>query len=76
MNNQTLSHAIDVQHEIALLDNILTAMNKQPHMDFSFTDLSGANEMIYTIKNESLVYQIIKQIEMRKESLEKEFKEL
>ena len=36
MNNQTLSHAIDLTNEITVLDDILDAANNQPYLEFSF----------------------------------------
>jgi len=76
MDNQKLAHAIDVQHEIKVLNNISIAASKQPYLDFFFTDLNGKNDQIFTIKNEALVYEILRQIEDRKVDLKKEFEEL
>jgi len=76
MNNQTLSHAIDLTNEIAVLDDILDAANNQPYLEFSFFYSATGKNHTYAIKNEALVHQILVVIADRKIDLEKEFEKL
>ena len=76
MNNEKLDHAIEVHDEMAVLDDILSAANNQPYLEFSFFYSATGKNHTYTIKNEALIYEVLKLIRDQKERLEKVFQEL
>ena len=76
MDDQKMNRAIKLHDEIVLLRDILKAADMQPYLTFYFLSIPGRVDDNFTIKNEALVYEILRIIQDRKADLEKEYEAL
>lgn len=77
MIEQNLNRGIALHDEIQDLEALLSCSDLQPYLNFvcDFAP-AGRSERTFTIKDEELVYTILKSIKLRKLKLEKKFEEL
>lgn len=77
MTNQKLGQAINLDIEIVALNDLLDAASNNPYLNFRlFTNKDRTIIKDFLVKEEELVYEILKAIKDRKIELERKLKAL